>query len=183
MKKLLFALSLILLTSSLYAQDAKDVQQTTTKMDVFASKTGTIIKFIDYSLPNLKLYLGGIAETRIRKLVSGTEVKYFYQISYESKYDTKTASIAYEDLLEVIKAIEPLKNSSKGDIELNPDYLENKFVTEDGFQLGYYVSKGKINWYLKLEKYGSSNTIFPSDFESIESAFNSAKQKIDELKN
>lgn len=183
MKNLLFTIGLILLTSNLFAQDAKDVQQATTKMDVFASKTGTIIKFIDYSLPNLKLYLGGIAETRIRKLVSGTEVKYFYQISYEGKYDTKTASIAYEDLLEVIKAIEPLKNSSKEDIELNPDYLENKFVTEDGFQLGYYVSKGKINWYLRLEKYGSGNTIFPSDFDSIESAFNSAKQKIDELKN
>ena len=183
MKKLLFALGFILLISSLYAQDANDVQQATTKMDAFASKTGTIIKFIDYSLPNLKLYLGGIAETRIRKLVSGTEVKYFYQISYKGKYDTKTASIAFEDLLEVIKAIEPLKKSSKEDIELNPDYLENKFVTEDGFQLGYYVSKGKINWYLRLEKYGSGNTIFPSNFDSIESAFNSAKQKIDELKN
>jgi len=182
MKKLLFALSLILLTSILYAQDAKNVEQAKTKMDVFTSKTGTIIKFIDYSLPNLKLYLGGVAETKIRKFVIGTDVKYFYQISNEGKYDTKTASIAYEDLIEVIKAIEPLKNSSNADLELNPDYLENKFVTEDGFQLGYYVSKGKLHWYLTLEKYGSGNTIFPHDFESIETAFNSAKNKIDELK-
>lgn len=183
MKKLLLVLNIILLSLCVFAQDAKDAQQAPTKMDAFASKTGTIIKFIDYSLPNLKLYLGGVAETRIRKLVSGSEEKYFYQISYEGKYDTKTASIAYEDLLEVIKAIEPLKNSSREDIALNPEYLENKFVTEDGFQLGYYVSKGKINWYLKLEKYGSGNTIFPNDFDSIETAFNSAKQKIDELKN
>ena len=28
----------------------------------------------------------------------------------------------------------------------NPDYLENRFVTNDGFEIGYYVSKGKANW-------------------------------------
>ena len=182
MKNLLLVLSIILLTSNLFAQDAKDIKEESTKMDAFASKTGAIIKYIDYSLPNLKLTYG-VAETKIREFISGPDIEYFYQISKEGKYDTKTASIAYEDLLEVIKAIESLKNESASDKALNPDYLENKFVTDDGFKLGYYVSKGKLAWYLVLERYGSGNTIFIQDVSVIESAFNSAKLKIEALKN
>ena len=182
MKNVLLVLSMILLTSTLNAQDSKDIKEESTKMDAFASKTGAIIKYIDYSLPNLKLTFG-IAETKIRKFIIGEDVEYFYQISKEGKYDTKTASIAYEDLLEVIKAITSLKNESTSDKILNPDYLENKFVTDDGFKVGYYISKGKLAWYLVLERYGSGNTIFVNDVSVIESAFNSAKQKIEELKN
>ncbi len=181
MKKVLLVFSVILLTSNLFAQDTKDIKQEATKMDAFASKTGVIVKYIDYSLPNLKVTYG-VAETKIRKFISAGDVEYFYQISKEGKYDTKTASIAYEDLLEVIKAITTLKNEVTADQTLNPDYLENKFVTDDGFKLGYYINKGKLAWYLVLEKYGSGNTVFINDVSGIEAAFNTAKLKIEELK-
>src|SRR3972149_5330748 len=115
MKNLFLSLGLLLLTSALFAQDVKE---TNTKMDAFASKTGVIIKFVDYSLPNLSLTYGA-AETKIRKLISGGEVGYFYQISYQGKYDTKTASVAYEDLIEVLKAIQTLKADSEKDASLN----------------------------------------------------------------
>jgi hypothetical protein len=85
-------------------------------------------------------------------------------------------------LLEVIKAVKTLKTEVDADIASNPDYMENKFTTVDGFQVGYYISKGKITWYIRLEKYGSDNTLFVSDGETIESAFTNAKNKIDELK-
>ena len=179
MKKLLFVTGIILLTTFVYGQDAKEAN---TKMDAFASKTGVIIKYVDYALPNLSLTYGA-AETKVRKLISGGDMAYFYQISYKGKYDTKTASIAYEDLLEVIKAFQTLNTESASDKSSNPDYLENKFVTDDGFQLGYYVSNGKLKWYLVLEKYGSGNTIFINDVSIIESAFNEAKTKIESLKN
>ena len=180
MKNLLFVLGLLLLTSSLFAQ--QDAKEANTKMDAFASKTGVIIKFVDYALPNLGLTYGA-AETKVRKLISGGEVGFFYQISHQGKYDTKTASIAFEDLVEVIKAIQTLKSDSEKDKSTNPDYLENKFVTEDGFQVGYYISKGKLKWYLVLEKYGSGTTIFVNEVSAIEKAFNNAKLKIEELKN
>jgi hypothetical protein len=62
----------------------------------------------------------------------------------------------------------------------NPDYLENKFVTVDGFQVGYYIDKGTVHWYVRLEKYGS--TLFIDKYETIETAFSEAKNKIDSLK-
>jgi len=150
-------------------------------MDQFASKTGVIVKFEDFNLPNIPLSYGA-AEARIRKLTSGGETKYFYQISNEGKYGTKTASIAYEDLIEVQKALTSLIAESATDASTSSDYIENKFVTDDGFKVGYYVSDGKLTWYMQLEKFGSNNTIFIKEASSVKSALDQAKAKMDELK-
>lgn len=165
---------------TIIAIQAQDVKDATSKMDAFASKKGVIIRFEDYKLENIKL-LYGVAEAKIRQLHSGGETKFFYQISMEGKYDTKTASIAYEDLLEVQKALSTLQAQVANDSKTASDYLENKFITDDGFQVGYYVSKGKIAWYMVLEKYGKGNTAFPQDADVIIAAFQLARQKIESL--
>lgn len=177
---LFFTLTSFVISS--FCQNVKKESETLrTKIDVFSSKTGTIIKFNDTKLPNLKTSFG-VAETRVRKIISGTSVAFFYQISKEGKYNNSTASIEYSDLIEVLKAIKTLKREVEQDISQDPDYLENKFVSEDGFEVGYYVSKRKATWYIKLDKYGSDNTLFISDGDTIDEAFASAKNKIDELK-
>jgi len=171
-----------LLTISVFSQDLKKEAETIkTKMDAFSSKTGAITKFIDTKLPNLKASFES-AETRIRKISSGTSAAYFYQIEKAGKYSNSTASIEYADLIEVLKALKILRADVEKDISLKPDYLENKFISVDGFQVGYYISKGKASWYLKLEKYGSDNTLFIDNGDTIENAFIEAKNKIDELK-
>ncbi len=183
LKKTIFVLLAFILSVAVFSQDVKkEAQKIETKMEAFASKTGTIIKFIDTKLPDIKLSYGSIAETRIRKVISGAEARYFYQIENQGKYGSSVASIDYTDLLEIIKALKTLKTDVVKDISLNPDYLENKFTTTDGFQVGYFVSKGKISWYLRLEKYGSDNTIFVKDGDNLEVVFTDAKNKIEELK-
>ena len=159
----------------------KEAEVFKTKIDVFFSKTGTITKFVDTKLPRLKTKYGSV-ETRIRKINSETTPVFFYQIVTHGQYNTTTASIEYNDLLEVLKALKVLKQDVNKDIETNPDYLENKFITVDGFQVGYYISDSKATWYIKLDKYGSDNTIFIDNCETIETAFIEAKNKIDELK-
>ncbi len=182
-KKASVILLTVLLSVTALSQDLKkEAQKSETKMESFASKTGVIVKFIDHKLPDFKLSYGSVAETRIRKIINGQESRFFYQIENQGKYSNSIASIDYSDLVEVIKAIKSLKAEVDKDVSLNPDYLENKFTTIDGFQVGYYVSKGKATWYLKLEKYGSDNTVFVKDGESIEPAFIEAKNRIDELK-
>ncbi len=179
MKKIIFTSLIMLFTTSLIF--SQDIADEATKMDNFVSKTGVVIKFIDSNLQDLKLNYG-VAETKIRRIITGEEIAYFYQISKTGQYDTKTASIAEEDLGEVIKALSSLKEDFQTDSRSNPDYLENKFKTEDGFQLGYYVSGKQTSWYLVLEKYGSENTIFIKDVSTIESAFNIASSTIEYLK-
>ena len=61
-------------------------------------------------------------------------------------------------------------------------FSSNKFVTVDGFQVGYYVDKGNVHWYVRLEKNGSDATLFMDRYETIETAFSEAKNKIDSLK-
>ena len=151
-----------------------------TKTDVFLSRTGSITKFIDYSQPRLvtKYYS---AETRVRKITNGTNIPLVvYQITKEGTYSNSTASIEYSDLIEVIKALKQLKADVVSDVT-SSNYIENKFISTDGFQLGYYISKGKSVWYIKLEKYGSDNTIFIENVDMVETAFNNAKNKMDEI--
>lgn len=182
MIKNLLAASFMLISINSFAQDVKkEAKSLETKMDAFVSKTGRITKYVDFSLPNLKSNYSS-SETRIRKVSAGSEFLFFYQIEKKGQYSNNTASIEYSDLLEVIKAFGSLKSSVTSDIATNPDYLENKFITNDGFQVGYYVDKGKATWYLKLEKYGSDNTIFINDLTALENALIGAKAKIDELK-
>jgi hypothetical protein len=182
MKKSTILMALLLGSATLFAQDVKKEAETVkTKIDMFSSKTGTITKFVNTKLPNLKTSYG-VAETEIRKIINGTNPIYFYQIKKGAKYGNSTASIEYNDLLEILKALKALQPEVEKDIATNPDYLENKFITADGLQVGYYVKEGKASWYIKLEKYGSDNTLFIDSGAIIETAFTEAKNKIDELK-
>ena len=181
--RLIIIFTLVFLSFALFAQQGKDAPNVQkTKMAAFVSETGVIRKFVDVNLPALKGSYLQLAETRIRKVSVGTEAKYFYQIEKKNQYNNSVASIEYEDLLETIKALKSLITEVDGDIKSNPDYMENKFVTVDGFEVGYYVSKAKVMWFIKLEQYGSDNTFFVSNVAVLEAGFNEAKSKIEALR-
>ncbi len=166
--------------SSMSAQETKN-EKAQTKMEAFVSKTGSMIKYIDTKLPYLVTKYTS-CETRIREVIANHESQYFYQIEKDGKYKTKRASIAYDDLLELIKATEKLQGDVAADIASNPDYLENKFITDDGFKVGYFVDKGKASWYIELKKYESGDTFFIEDGAKLIAAFKEAKEKIESMK-
>ena len=178
MNKILILL-LFLFSVSLSAQDVKDKQLS--KLDEFTSERGVILKLQDYKLPNVKLRYG-TAESRIRRVKSGSKVGHFHQLTMKGKYGSKSASIAYEDVVEIQKAIVVLEKEAQKDVAISSDYLENKFISEDGVELGYYVSKGELGWYIKLDKYGTDNTLFFKDLASVKATFQEAKDKIEEVK-
>lgn len=178
-KHVLLIIAFMYMATSVVAQENQKKAEKT-KMDVFASKTGSILKYIDTNLPNLKTSFAS-SKTRVRKIKSGTTTGYFYQIVKGGKYNDNTASIEYNDLIELLKALKMLKTELETDIALAPDYMENKFITEDGFQVGYYVRNQKASWYINLEGYGSDATLFIDNGDVIETAFTDAKNKIEEL--
>lgn len=178
MKKVLFLLAMLLPLAAFAQEDAKKL----TKFEEFSSKTDSIVKFVDTSLPKLSVQYGGSLETGIRTLKSGTNA-YFYRLekAETSSSNAKIAMVEYSDLVEINKALAVLSAEVDSDVASNPDYLENKFKTVDGFEVGYYVSKGEAQWFLKLERY-SRSTVFVKDQSLIIDAFANAQAKIEELK-
>lgn len=186
MKKLLFLLLLASLPTVTFAQSVQKTadEKKLTKFEEFSSKTGTIMKFEDVNLPNIKDSFLGSLQNGIRIFFGSQENSYFYRIEEPetSRSISHIAMIEYSDLVEINKALVRITADVEGDLQKNPDYLENKFVTDDGFEVGYYLSKGKVNWFLKLERY-SSSTVFIKDQATVIDAFKGAQFKIEELKN
>ncbi len=181
MKKILFIFAMMLPLAS-FAQQSDSSAEKLTKFEQFTSKTGRISKFIDIKMPNLSLSFIGSLEASIRMLLGDGKKHYFYRIEEQetSRSLAHIAMIEYADLVEINKALNILAGEVVADCNSNPDYLENRFITEDGFQIGYYVSKGKATWYLKLERYKNS-TVFIKNAEVLTKNFPAAQQKIEEL--
>lgn len=168
-------------------EDNLESKERLSKIELFQSKKGVIIKSIDYNLPPITtMYTLTSSETKIRVLKTEDDEKYFYQIKIEGKSGSSTASIEYQDLLELIKAIKTLKAEENADVSRKNDYLENKFITSDGFQVGYRIKNGrfetgKSTWYMGqgVLLYNEATLKSVDDFEQ---ALENAKMKIDELK-
>lgn len=182
MKKVLIVLMLVI-PFLCYSQSNEESKKLT-KFEEFSSKTGSITKFVDTTMPNIPQSFMGSLEAGVRTIIGSQNNAYFYRIeeAETSRSTSHIAMIEYSDLVEINKALNKLLSEVDSDIQSNPDYLENKFVTEDGFQVGYYVSKGKASWYMKLERY-SSSTVFVKNAEVVTSALKDAQSKIEELKN
>lgn len=180
MKKLILILALMM-PIAVFGQN--DAAKKLTKFEQLTSRTGRISKFVDVTMPKIPESFMGSLEAGVRTLMGEQENSYFYRI--EEPETTRSiahiAMIEYSDLVEINKALKKLVAEVDSDCAANPDYLENRFITNDGFQIGYYVSKGKASWYIKLERY-SNSTVFVKNAESLTTNFEEAQKKIEELK-
>lgn len=80
------------------------------------------------------------------------EKSFFFHIEMATEYHTDSATIEYSDFQEMLKAFDTLQSCEQEDSKEKPDYLENHFVTEDGFKIGYYISDGKTVWFMNLSR-------------------------------
>lgn len=181
-KMLLIFLALTLSCLAIHAQQDKNTEKQITKFEELSSKTGVIVKYTDVTLPKPVRY--STIETCIRTIMRGSENAYFYMLEKPTLGAPHVAMIEYSDLVEINKAVSRLVADVDADVAANPDYLVNKFVTSDGFEVGYYVSKQNAHWYLKLERDPSSTVSLKSqqDVVDIFEAFETAQRKIEELR-
>lgn len=182
MKKIVFVLMMALMMP-LVSNAQNDAAKKLTKFEQITSKTGRISKFVDVNMPSISQSFMGSLSTSVRTVMGEQNNSYFYRIeeAETSRSISHIAMIEYSDLVEINKALAKLVAEVDADCSANPDYLENRFVTNDGFQIGYYVSKGKASWYMKLERY-SNSTVFVKNAESLTTNFLDAQKKIEELK-
>ena len=92
------------------------------------------------------------------------------------------AFIEYSDLIEINKAYNKLQQEVNADITLNPEYLENKFISNDDFRIGYYVEKEKAHWFIRLDyHYGSWLDL--KKIEDFAEFLRNMQKEIENLKN
>ena len=171
---LIVAFSCLFSHSFLFSQEEKEL----TKMERFVSNTGHIIKLENFKLSDLVAYNEKL-QVKVSRATIGGKKAYFLLLIKYGKYSDKKAAIAEEDLKEILKAFENLiKQSSKE--SSSADYIENKFTTDDGFQIGY--AKGKsITWFITLSRYSESTILFATP-DQIKTTLSSSIAKIKELK-
>ena len=179
MKRFLVLLAMLLPLVSFAQQEENDnAKKQTTKYEEFTSKTGSFIKFTDIKQAKLSLSFATSVETSIRTVISASNA-HFYRI--ESTSNDGIAMIEYSDLVEINKALNKLCADAELDIAANPEYLENKFRTIDGFEVGYYIEKKKANWWMRLEWFNHSLSIKNENLSTVVDAFKNAQERIEEL--
>jgi hypothetical protein len=148
MKKIVLVLALMMPFAS-FAQDEESSKSTKTTFEKFTSRIGTIVKFKDYKMEDVtgKVGSGLLATTytvhaEIRQVMIANESSLFLRLTYQGyQHPERIAFIAYEDVLEIDKALTELINQSQSDSTGDAYYLENKFKTKDDFHIGYYIQK------------------------------------------
>ena len=146
-KKTLISIILLILSLNINAQ-TDSINNRGTVYDNYISQKGLKIKFEDKKLS--KISYGISSNTYLKcKLriveVEGIEKKYFVILG-----EGDDNIIEYSDLINVNKELERLLKEIDIDISQNPDYIENKYISNDGFVIGYYIEGKKSKWFMQL---------------------------------
>ncbi len=150
-----FVLFLLAFALNLNAQNDSII--TVTKYNTLDTRKGTVIRFVDKKMKDIVYTNMFPMNSKIRTFYDTGEKTYFVILSLTK---SKTM-IEYSDLVEVNKAFDKFFKEVDEDCALKPDYLENKFITDDGFKIGYYVEKGKAHWFVDFD----TTSLFMAPFE------------------
>lgn len=152
------------------------------KYEAFLSNTGAQIRMQDYKLPPLKLDFGE-AKAKLRKMERGKQREFFLILAKAESYnDEPSTAIAFDDLIEIEKALAILKDELPADAAAEPTYLENRYVTADGLQVGYYCEGTKAQWYISFSHKGSVQLLRIKESLSLDILINQTKTQVKSLK-
>ena len=146
-RNLCFLLFLFAFSMNLNAQNDSIIR--VTKYSALDTRKGHVIRFVDKKMKDIIYSSNSLynINSKIRTFYDDGGNSYFVILS-TSRMKTM---IEYSDLVEVNNAFEKFFKEVDADCVLKPDYMENKFITEDGFGIGYYIEKGKAHWFFDFD--------------------------------
>ena len=197
MKKILLIIAMLLPVAVFAQEETVSSKQTT--FEKFTSPIGKIVKFKDYELPTLESKFGsGFLSTTysvqvgIREVIVDNDKSLFLHLTYQAyEKPERNAFIAFNDVIEIDKALDELIKQKVSDTTGEASYLENKFKTIDDFMIGYYISKnvskkGEVTydnrWYIDLDNRYNYSTAFFNAPDELSKMFKSAIARMNELK-
>lgn len=200
MKNILLVIA-FLMPMAIFAQNEDESPSSSkqTTFEKFTSAYGQIVKFKDYDLPDVTGKIGSgmsavtyTVHVKVREVMVGNNKSLFLHLSRKPyERPERVAFIAYEDVVEISKALTELVKQSNNDSTGDANYLENKFRTKDDFYIGYYIDKtvskkgeesNELRWYVCLDdRYNYSTAFFPNP-DGLVSLFETAIQKMEVIK-
>jgi hypothetical protein len=166
MKKLFSSLLLVLYTLCVIGQEVNETEKNKTKFSDFTAKSGEIVSFEDFNKITFSSLLATLSINK-RLVKRGNEQKMFLMFDLPTKYSTRKAAIAEEDIKDLLNAIGTLQNDASIDINTNSQYMEKYYETVDNFKIGYYVSNKQVKWYVDLDTRLSESTFFLKDINDF----------------
>ncbi len=161
---------------NIYMDDKNEL----TKLQNLVSEKGRLIRTVSHDLKTLQSNANAL-NAQITIVDSGGGAEYFLQLNRETEYEDDIAAISESDIKELSKALDSLKKASQVDVYLDADHVQNIFVTEDNFKIGYFVLDASLTWFIEFDEYNDELEYF-SDVVILESLFEEAQEKIKELK-
>ena len=126
----------------------------------FVSENGAIVRSCTFRWSQINGILFGpiTLETGIEKVSIGDKTEFYYNIVGYYNYRFYDAHIPRNQLKQVIDALDVMLKQSAEDKKMTNKSINNYFVTDDDFYIGYRTGKvGKntyLRWYVGLERYG-----------------------------
>lgn len=183
MKKLVL---ILLLTPVLaFAQNAEVTRLT--KYEQLMSISATKVKFYDINLPDIILPNGHANfpfKICIRTVIINNKKGYFLSILHKDEAGKLEAMIEYSDLVKLNKALKDLTEEVSNDTVTECDYIENKYVTIDGFNIGYYLNKGakgRLTWFIQLRWNSDVYSLNERHLDKFTKTFEDAQRKVESL--
>lgn len=164
--------------------------------------------FFDYPISTIDIQTDlSHINTFVRRVDAGNEIQYYYVFKLVSK-DTRASMqssfvtmISYEDLEKINHALKLLLVKEEDDRKLElkeVDYIENKYVTESGFKIGYCIANARLEWFVEFDHVGAINgwdledrindfvdtktfIIYNCNGKEIKESFDKAQAKIESL--
>ena len=156
MKKIILLIVVVFHALNICAQTSESSDEKS-KYELFTSAYGAQIKFRDYKVDGIKSgWVGfGLAST-VRIVWSDAGTGYFAKLEVTNSTQSPTAFVEEGDLVNIIAAVQKMQTEIDADLAENPDYFENKYVTPDGFTIGYWIDssnkKSPLQWFYRLER-------------------------------
>lgn len=147
-----------------------------TKYLKFTSKRGNFVRYADHEIPEFKTSDALLGSAKIRQYMELATNKSTCFLMITVGREKATEVVAYDDLVKMIDAVKTLKEQSKKD-SIDGKQLKCYYVTDDGFQIGYNINKGKTTWYFSVN---GDERKFSKDFD-FEKALVDVKNKMEEL--
>ncbi len=157
-----------------------DEQRNLTKLENLISAKGKLVRTVSHDLEATHSETN-VLSAQVMVVDTGDSVAYFLLLAKEREDDEVVAAIAEADIKALSKAIISLKAASLVDVYLNADHVQNIFVTDDNFTIGYFVLDSSLTWFIALDEYSDELEYF-DDVSVIENLLTSAEDKIKEIK-